>query len=268
MLWHVRKGLITGRAAIDASASGFTPTSTESSNFLARTSGLNDTRKTAYDTLITGLVTDGIFAKQDAIYIFATDTSTNALLSLVSATYDATATGSPTFTADAGFTGASGKYINTNFNATTAVSPKFSTNSASMWAWSNKSAQDASGTFGTVTGINVTYLVPRFTDDKFYAATNDASFNNTASTDGSGLSAANRSTSTATQRYKNGSSVGTSTVSSTALQNTNLAIMRVNGAEYTGQVMAAGFGQSLDATEHANLYARVHTYLQTIAGIP
>jgi hypothetical protein len=249
-------------------SSGFTPTSTESSDFLARTSGLNDTRKTAYDTLITGLVTDGIFAKQDVIYIFATDSQSNALLNLVSATYNGTATGSPTFTADAGFTGASGKYVDTNFNPTTASSPKFTTNSASAWVWSNTSGVIAAYAFGRVSGSGTTYIAPRYTGDVFYVGTNDSAYRNSASTDGKGMTAANRSGASATQRYKNGSSTGTNADAANAFANTNLAFLRGDGTAYTGDVMAGGFGQSLDATEHANLYSRVHTYLQTIAGIP
>lgn len=260
----------TGVGGGFGSGAGVTCSSSEGNAFLARLTGSPDnTHKTAYCTLIDGLVTDGIFAKQDAIYIFATDATGNALLSLVSATYNGTATGAPTFTADAGYTGASGKYIDTNFNATTAGTPKFTLNSASAWAWSNTSAQSAGPVFGVVTGTNVTYILPRFTDDKFYGATNDGSFRNVASTDGTGMFAANRSGASATERYKNGASVGTNADGAAALQNTNLAILRgQTGAAFTGQVMAGGFGQTLTSTEHGNLYARVHTYLQTIAGIP
>lgn len=261
-------GMGPGPGMVHSTGGGCSPGS-EATAFLARTSGLNGTHTDAYCVLINGLVTDGIFAKQDAIYIFATDTSGNALLSLVSATYNGTATGAPTFTADAGYTGASGKYIDTNFNATTAGTPLFTRNSASAWAWSNTSAQSAGPAFGVVTGASVTYIIPRFTDDKFYASTADGAFQFVASTDGSGMFAANRTTSTANQKYKNGASVQTNTDISVALQNTNLAIMRgQTGAAFTGQIMAAGFGQSLSSTEHGNLYARVHTYLQTIAGIP
>lgn len=242
---------------------------TEAAAFLARTSGLNGAHTDAYCTLINGLVADGIFAKQDAIYIFATDTTTNALLSLVSATYNGTATGAPTFTADAGYTGASGKYVDTNFNPTTASSPKMTQNSASAWVWSNTSTLSTNAAWGQVSGTGNSYIYPRFTGDVLIATTNDSAYRNSGSiTDGSGLTAANRTASNATQRYKNGSSVGSNADVSNAFINANNSFLRGDGTAYTGQVMAGGFGQSLNGTEHANLYARVHTYLQTIAGIP
>jgi hypothetical protein len=57
---------------------GFTPSCSQSSAFLARTSGLDTTHKTAYDTLICGLVTDALWSSLDALYIFATADATTA----------------------------------------------------------------------------------------------------------------------------------------------------------------------------------------------
>jgi hypothetical protein len=85
--------------------SGFTPTSTESGNFLARTSGLNDTDKGNYDTLITGLVTDSVFATLESLWILAAPDSTNMLLNLCSSSYGLTQVGSGTFTASQGWAG-------------------------------------------------------------------------------------------------------------------------------------------------------------------
>lgn len=267
MLWQARQGLIAGRGALDAAAAGGGDAA-ETTAFLARTSGLDTPHTNAYKTLINGLVTDGIFAKQDAIYIFATDTTTNALLSLVSATYNATETNAPTFTADAGYTGASTKYITTNFNPTTAGSPKYTQNSASAWVWSNTSASQATAAWGADTGSGVHYIYPRSTGDVSYYGPNDGAYITTANADGKGLYAANRTASNAWQSYKNGSAGTGGTTASAAPQNLNFTFLKGDNLYWTGQAMAGGFGQSLNATEHANLYARVHTFLQTIAGIP
>src|SRR5258706_5828950 len=77
----------------------------ESTAFFARTSGLDAAHIAAYNTFICGLVTDGLFSKFDVLHIYATQDSTTALLNLVSTSYNGTAVGSPTFTADRGFTG-------------------------------------------------------------------------------------------------------------------------------------------------------------------
>lgn len=239
----------------------------EATAFLARTSGLNAAHTNAYCTMINGLVTDGVFAKLDALYIFATDTSTNALLSLVSATYNATVTGTPTFTADTGYTTSLGNLIDTGFNPTTAPTPKFVQNSATAFGWSNTSGQINGSIIGQTT-TGVLYLYTRHTTDVIFYGLNDGAFSSVANTDGSGFYAGNRTASNATQAYKNGSSVATASPASTTPGNANIVFGRGNGAAWAGQVMAGGFGQSLSGTEQGNLYARVHTYLQTIAGIP
>jgi hypothetical protein len=113
------------------SVSGCTP-GTQATNFLARTSGLSGTETTAYCTLINGLVTDSIITGTmagsgsgaaacgsllDALYVFATNTTTTANLNLCSTSYGLTQTGGVTFTADVGYTGnGSTGFLNTNFN--------------------------------------------------------------------------------------------------------------------------------------------------------
>lgn len=238
----------------------------ETTAFLARTSGLNAAHTNAYKALINDLVADGVFAKLDALYMFATDTSTNALLSLVSATYNATVSGTPTFTADAGYTTGTSNLVSTGFNPSSASSPKFTQNSASAFGWSNTTGQVNGSIIGQIT-TGVLYLYPRHTTDQIFYGLNDSTFAAVASTDGSGFFAGNRTSSSATQMYKNGSSIASATPTSVAVGNAIVCFGRGNGADWTGQVMAGGFGQSLSGTEHANLYARIHTYLQTIAGI-
>ena len=99
--------------------SGFTAgwtVSNPAADFLARTTGLDATHTNAYTALINGLVTDGIWDKLDVFHIYATQDSTTAKLNLVSSSFTATANGSPTFTADRGFTGVNGSstvYIDT-----------------------------------------------------------------------------------------------------------------------------------------------------------
>ena len=238
----------------------------ETTAFLARTSGLDGTHTNAYKALINGLVSDSVFSKLDALYMFATDTSTNALLSLVSATYNATVSGSPTFNANQGYDTSSGNEIDTPFTPSTATTPKFTQNSASVFAWSNTSGQINGSIIGLTSGGNL-FLYTRHTTDVSFFGINDADFNSAANTDGTGFYAANRTASNATQGYKNGSSVMTSSSTSTSVGTNPITFGFGNGAAWTGRIMAGGFGQSLSGTDHANLYARVHTYLQTIAGI-
>ena len=101
-------GVVTGtlsvtEAADAAALNGTVPS--ESAVFLARTSGLDTTHVNAYTALIDGLVADGVWSKFDVLRIYATQNSTTALLNLKSSSFTAVTHGSPSFTADRGFTG-------------------------------------------------------------------------------------------------------------------------------------------------------------------
>ena len=126
--------------------------SPEVTQFLARTSGLDSTHIAAYTALIDGLVADGIWAKIDALYIFATQTSGNALVNLKSSSYLATISGSLTHTADDGYTMAGGSnYVNTGFNASTAGAG-YQQNNAHMSVWMFNNNGSMGGTVGTISG--------------------------------------------------------------------------------------------------------------------
>jgi hypothetical protein len=240
-------------------------------NFIARTSGLNSTHLNAYAALLNGLTTDGIFNSDgtstylDALYMFATADATTALLSLVSATYNATAVSSPSFTADAGYTfTAAGSRIDSNFSPGTSGSPKFVRNSASIFLWSNTSTQISQGAGGTV-GDDIS-LYPRASIDIFYCNINDTSYDSAANTDAKGFYLGSRTASNVKKGYKNGTQVISTSTASAAVSVQNIKFPNL-ATQWSGIELAAGFGAGLDATQQSNLYARIHTYLQTIAGI-
>lgn len=261
-------GVVGSGSALDIIYQRLAVMSPAANNFLARTSGLDASHTNAYKALINGLVADGVWAKLDALYMFATDTSTNALLNLVSATYNATATGAPTFTANSGYLGAAGKYVDTNFNPTTAVAPKYIRNDASIFAWSNTAAQKTGALMGQVGGAgNAEAIYSRFTDDKTYYIVNATVYSTATNTDGSGFYHATRTGASATVGYKNGVAAVTDTTASAAPSNVNIAFLTDQASAFTGTVMAGGIGSGMTAAQALLLYNRVHTYLQTIAGI-
>jgi hypothetical protein len=93
---------------------------TQATTFLARTSGLSGTETTAYTNLICGMVTDGTWSLLDALYIFATNTTTTAKLNLISTSFPIAYHGTPAessqFSADHGYTGdGSTVYLDTGF---------------------------------------------------------------------------------------------------------------------------------------------------------
>jgi hypothetical protein len=245
--------------------------------FLARTSGLDAAHINAYTALIDGLVADGIWAKLDVLYIFATQDATTANLNLVSSSFTAIPTGSPTFTADRGYTGVDAsttKYINTQFNAFTASSPKFVRDSSHVSVWSNtNTTSGAAGGYliGQVNGSAVVGIAAKFSDGNSYYACNGAN-SVVANANSTGHYVATRSVSTTLVTYRNASQTSNVANASTAVGNRNVTILAVNNAGTINQgsacqIAMASMGSALDATNVTNFYNRLRTYM-TAVGVP
>lgn len=252
---------------------------TTASNFLARTSGLDSTHIAAYTALLNGLDTDGLTSKLDVLHVYATQDSTTALLNLVSSSYNGTAYGSPTFTADRGFTGVDGStsvYIDTGFNPSTASVPQYVRNSAHVSAWSLRSAVAGGGSSGIIigaqnAGVQAT-VFPRYSDGNSYYRMNGSGISGISNSDGTGHYLANRSSSSAVQGYKNGSSALSASDTSVAVFNSNIYVLAQNDTStpatgFGGQVPMASIGSSLSSTDATNFYNRLRTYM-TAVGVP
>ena len=225
-------------------------------------------RKDLIDALIKGLKTDGIWTKLDRLWIFRAENSTCALTDL-KALAVATAVNSPTFTADRGYAGnGSTSYINTNYNP--SGSSNFTGNAACFGIWDNTTSPNS----GTVP-IGISYYghlsegTIHYPDGNSYWRINTSGGGLTVAYPGAGLFMANRSTSGASQLYRNGSSIVSDTVSATALTTTNFYVCARNndsgtptaGSHSTDQIGMVIFGGTLSSTEHGNLYTRLNTYV-------
>ena len=261
-------------------AGGSGSVSAEVAQWLARAS--LDSMHIAADTAyIDGLVAAGLWSKFDWLHIYATQTSTIALLNMISSSYAGIAHGSPTFTADRGFTGIDASntvYIDSQFNPTTAPSPKYTQNSAHIAAWSNTSTQ-ASASGGVMIGHfngggELTYLIPRRpTDISYYDIAGNTNPSTVSNSDSTGHYIATRDTSTTTQGYKNGSSVLTASVGSIALLNNNIIVMAGNDGGI-GPTAGAGLqhcmasaGALLSSTDATNFYNLTRARM-TAVGVP
>lgn len=252
---------------------------TESAAFLARTSGLDSRHAIAYDTMICGLVSDGVFAKLDMLHVYATQDSATSLLNLVSASFAGT-NHSAVFTADSGWKGThdGSDYIDTGFNPTTASSPKFTQNSAHVSFWG--AVNDGLGTGGIVGGGNAlgasqSNIFPYLTaDSKTYFQVNDVGLAGATGVNTTqGHFVANRSSSVQVTGYRNGSSVlSNGAAASVALANISFDTLSWNNnGTHTGSGVrggAASIGSSLSAGEVTAFYNRLHTYFLAIGVIP
>lgn len=233
-------------------------------------------RKAQIEKLIVALKTAGVWAKLDALYLLAAHDAQAARRNWVADQYNLTAISSPTFTADRGYAGdGSAAYLDTNFNPTTAVSPKFTQNSAhlSVWDRSTRAANNTSNEIGIRDGTtSSSHIHVNFTALGAVARLNHGTTGNLqgAVTNGSGHTLATRSASNAEDLYKNGASINTQGTASAAPANTSVLVLARNlvgtGAENfsADQIAAASIGSNLSAGEITAFYNALNTYLQAV----
>lgn len=145
-------------------------------------------------------------------------------------------------------------WINTNFNASTAGG-SYTQNSAHAWIYLRDSDADDDPAFGWWDGTDGLRFSPREAADSCRWRINQAAADFApANTNGSGLWALNRSTSTAIQLYREGASIDTGTTVSTALNNANFRLGCADAASFSSHdIPGYGFGGSLTGNEHADL---------------
>jgi hypothetical protein len=252
-------GINAGQAS-----TGYIYTNAESSALVARmTTPPTSARAALIDTLIGSLKSSGVWAKCDAIYLFAAADSQAACLNWKGSSYTATPTSSPTFTADRGFTGnGSSAYLDTGaaHNGLTNLT----LNSAHLSAWCLTELNLATSLSAGLTGTtNTLYVAPRALglaggriDDFVTLQVTQAS--------SIGLTGLNRSASGARQLYRNGASIGSDAQASSALQAANIVFLRGTTQYGAHQVSFGSFGASLSGTEEAAKYSAVLAYLQGV----
>lgn len=251
--------------------------SPQAARFLARTSGVDTLHRNAYINLINGLVEDGVWSLLDVLYIFATQSSANALLNLIGSSFNGTANGSPTFTANQGFTGVDASttvYIDTGFNASIAGG-KYAQNSAHVSTWQLNNITSSFPTMGVGDfGLsnNVTQIYPKFTADgnAYFRIDDGTPSGGSASSTAVGHFLSNRTGSAASQGYVNGALFSSPNATSSGLNNLNMAILALNvvttgfsnGSSY--QLSMASCGAGLNFTQASLFYSRLRTYMTAV----
>lgn len=247
--------------------------SPEVSQFLARSSSLDTPHTAAYTALIDGLVADGVWAKLDTLYIFATQNQATALQNLKSSSYTATIAGSVTFAADDGFTlpGTGTDYVNTNFNAFTAGG-NYTQNSAHLSVWMFSDNNIMSGVVGATPagGFPRESIAPRYGggDGYYRLNTNGNGVQVTTPASGAGMSLGNRTSSANTEAFNNGASIGTDSASTTVTIANNTFTFPDLFYTENGNICSGGsMGSSLTSGDVAAFYSRMRTYM-TAVGVP
>ena len=249
----------SGFSAWDSAAPTHSP---QALAYLARTVGGNEGGNAGpIAALIDGLVSDGVWAKLDCLYVLAQQNQSDALLNLIGTSYSLT--GIATFSAYHGFSAFSATGLPTGFNPVTAPTPNFTQNSASLGAWLYSISADNAGVIANAddsTGVYPDY------SGIFYIRITGSGSQNLGLTPVKGFFTADRSSSTVVDAYLSGVKGSTASAASTAVPSNTFAVGASPGFGPSLQILSAAFiGSSLGASGQLALYTRLNTYMTAVA---
>lgn len=236
----------------------------------AMTNAPTPARATIIDSTITSLKSSGAWAKKRAIYFLAAADAQAASLNWKSPGSNTitVVTGTPTFTADSGYTFNNTNALDTNFNPS-GGGISLNSESLSVYILNNVAAN----TFAL--GTSQTAIIPRRSsgDNVSGFSQNNTSTTGTAGTYSTsvGLTAFDRSGSTGFTVYKNGTSIETLSRASVSVDTSDLFIGgKNNGAGSLGTSAGAhlisyvSMGDSLTSGENSGEYSAVSAYMTAV----
>lgn len=223
--------------------------------------------RTALDTFAAGCKSDGVWSLLDYWGFLAADDTFGALRDLVARRQ--AVNHSSAFTAANGFKGnGSSQWVDSGFDPST-MGVNFLQNSASIFVFNRTTTSSQNVAFGSEFSTNGQGLIPpRAADGGFYQVNTGVAVG-IAVQASNGFWHCNRSSSTATQLYKNGTNIHSDTDTSNAIPSAKFAI----GADFSAgaatlfcsdQIAIVGAGGSFTSTQAAALAARVATLATAI----
>lgn len=217
------------------------------------------------DLIIRDLIDLGIWYILDGLYLLGSQDTGNAYTNLISSSFNITATGG-TFTANKGYTGASGAFLATGYIPSSA-GKNMTLNSGSIFLWQNTADAQGDGC-GADDGTRST-MVSIFSTSQFGQINgSDVDVSVTAGA-APGLYLASRYNSTAIDLWNNNILKGNQTAAaSTGLPTTQIMASNENTTTLydNGQVSLMGFGGGIDQARASKMYPIFHPYLQSVVG--
>lgn len=271
MPWYTNVAAMAGAAApapdIDTDATAW------KSAVVTAGGTVSDTRLGLVSDLIGSLKTAGVWAKLDRLWLFAAENTQSATIDLA-ARISATPTGSPTFTADRGYTGSTSAYLDTGFNPSTATTPHYALDSAHISFWLRTSIADGTAvqmgsSTGTVTGA--TSISVSWNGSLFFAMNDpNTDAGRSAPVTRSGYWTVSRISSTTATAYQDGGSAVDNSIASAAVPNENILVnglFNFGGAYTNGtteQFSMASIGGGLTAQNVADFHTALSTYMTAV----
>lgn len=252
---------------LDSSHTFYIRTKESSATYTALVSALAGTydnnRLIAIDHLINNLNGYGILSLLDGLWVFNAPLEADALINWVDpGTYDATYSGSPSFTVDQGIaTDGSTNYIDLNFNPSTAGG-NYAQNDASFGMWC-LTANSGAGAGGALSGGNGVFINPwsgSFMSGRINHSSSANNMSDAGVGDAVGLSAIDRDASNSSTLYRDGGVIDTSSYASESLVNANIILGGTSGAGRAQEFAMAWIGGGLTAKQHAAMRLIFATY--------
>ena len=226
----------------------------------------DDTRKGLLNTLIAGIKSDGDWTGLDWFCILAAHDSQAARLNARNPAKSCTATNSPTFTTDRGYTGdGSTSYLDLG-EALNAAGNAYALNSGAAGVWANQQAATAiTRHLGVTSGSNVMITARANAGNETFQA-NDGTADTSQANPGTrtGHRALSRTGSGIKRAFFNGVRVADLTTASTSVPTANVCVLR-SATVYTADRIAAFYtGSGLSDAALGRLHSRLSTFLTTI----
>jgi hypothetical protein len=235
-------------------------------------------RKNQIDALISTMKQCGVWEKLDAFYMLAAVDAPTALLNWKQNAFNLTATNSPTFTADQGYTGnGSNAYLESGFTPSTAGG-NFALNNAHLGVYIRSPNAQGAAVIGsrTTSGTNQTFITPRSaTDVAGFRFNQDVNGDSPASTDSTGHFVSRRTAASgvnATFMWRGETNIGGSTSASTALPTASFIILGQNtggtpAATGVYQVSCAHWGSHYLYEAQTAFTNAIRAYLRAVGAI-
>lgn len=227
--------------------------------------------KFLWNTMIKNLITSGVWAKLKQLLIFClhTDTGGETMINAVNpGTYDSALVNAPGWVQYEGYTGASLKYIDSNFNPSTSSLNK---DSCSFGCYIRREgaasfSNSAFGSYKTTAPATTIRLIPWSSLTNSRLGVNDANVTTNALGKGLGLNTVSRYDANNRKYNRNDTVSVNQTIASVNLPTFNIYILCLNQAGsptsyWEGQLAIYFAGDSLNDTDLANLFQGIETFL-------
>lgn len=227
-------------------------------------------RKLLIDNLIVSLKDAGVWSKLDALYVMAAADAQAAQRNWIGDIFNLTPQDSPTFAADRGYTGdGSTSYLNTGFNPSTAVAPKYTITSGHIGLVSRTNLANGAGDSFDMGGSVRTFLARSVAASgtmlgRIQTATKDLA---TSAYPGHGV--ASRTASNVWEGYAQGVDAGGAADANASIGNETWRILSTSAATFgVNQIAAGHFGSGLSAAEVLALYNALNSYMTAVGAAP